>query len=200
MSRMERRLKERMVGAAILVGLVVVIVPEFLGGPPAAVDPPAPTAGRSLHTVTLDISHGAAAPPAAVPLPEPSGPVTRPAESGATPAQSAASSADAAAAGAVNGTAPVDPGVVSADGGADARRHAWSVQLGSFVSRANADNLVLTLRSQGFSAFELADGAGTAARYRVRIGPLAERAAAEAMEAKLKAAGHVGATAVPPGR
>jgi cell division protein FtsN len=34
----------------------------------------------------------------------------------------------------------------------------------------------------------------------VRIGPLAERAAAEAMQAKLKAAGHVGATAVPPGR
>jgi cell division septation protein DedD len=75
--------------------------------------------------------------------------------------------------------------------------HGWTVQLGSFASRANADKLARQVKGQGFSVFVSPGGSGAAQRYRVRIGPLADRIAATQTEAKLKALGHVG-TVVPP--
>jgi DedD protein len=71
------------------------------------------------------------------------------------------------------------------------------VQLGSFASRANADNLTRQLKGQGFSVFVLSGGSGTAARYRVRVGPLADRESAERTAAKLKSLGHVSSLVSP---
>jgi cell division septation protein DedD len=71
------------------------------------------------------------------------------------------------------------------------------VQLGSFASRANADKLARQVKGQGFSVFVSPGGSGAAQRYRVRIGPLADRTAATQTETKLRALGHVG-TVVPP--
>jgi cell division septation protein DedD len=73
------------------------------------------------------------------------------------------------------------------------------VQLGSFASHANADKLVRQLRAQGFVVYVLSGGSGSSLRYRVRIGPMADRAAAAQVMAKLKAQGHV-STLVPPAR
>ncbi len=67
--------------------------------------------------------------------------------------------------------------------------HGWAVQLGSFASRANADKLTRQLKSQGFAAYELSGGSGTSARYRVRVGPMADRNAAAQTAAKLKTLG-----------
>jgi cell division septation protein DedD len=66
------------------------------------------------------------------------------------------------------------------------------VQLGVFSIQANAEHLAQELRSQGFHALvsEMA-GAG-APRWRVRAGPVTERAAAEQLSARLRAAGHAG--------
>lgn len=51
----------------------------------------------------------------------------------------------------------------------------WSVQLASLSNRANAENLQKTLRSQGYNAYiRAADGTN-----RVFVGPLIERAEAE---------------------
>jgi cell division septation protein DedD len=72
------------------------------------------------------------------------------------------------------------------------------VQLGSFASHANADKLAHQVKGQGFTVFVLSGGSGAAQRYRVRIGPLADRGAAIQAEAKLKAMGHIG-TVVSPG-
>jgi DedD protein len=71
------------------------------------------------------------------------------------------------------------------------------VQLGSFASRANADNLTREVKGLGFSAFVLTGGSGTSVRYRVRVGPLADRETAERMAAKLKSQGHVGSLVAP---
>jgi DedD protein len=74
---------------------------------------------------------------------------------------------------------------------------AWAVQIGSFASAANADKLLRQLKSQGFSAYVSPSGVGVAARYRVRVGPLADRGAAAQMIVRLKGAGQI-ATLVPP--
>ena len=76
--------------------------------------------------------------------------------------------------------------------------HSWAVQLGSFVSRDNADKLARQLRAQGFGVYVLPGGSGPLLRYRVRIGPMPDRGAAAQTVAKLKSLGQV-ASLVPPG-
>jgi cell division septation protein DedD len=72
------------------------------------------------------------------------------------------------------------------------------VQLGSFVSRDNADKLARQLRAQGFVVYVLPGGSGALLRYRVRIGPMPDRSAAAQTVAKLKSLGQV-ASLIPPG-
>jgi len=72
------------------------------------------------------------------------------------------------------------------------------VQLGSFANRANADNFVHQLKAQGLTAYVSSGGSGPSLRYRVRIGPLANREAADRTASKLKSLGHV-STIVAPG-
>jgi DedD protein len=64
---------------------------------------------------------------------------------------------------------------------------AWAVQLGSFGNRDNAEKLQRELKTQGFSVYTSSQGLGPALRYRVRVGPLADRESAERIAAKLKA-------------
>ena len=68
----------------------------------------------------------------------------------------------------------------------------WTVQLGSFASRANADRLVRELQRKGFQASVSQSSGGGRRLYRVRVGPTADRTAAEQLTAKLRAAGHPG--------
>jgi cell division septation protein DedD len=64
------------------------------------------------------------------------------------------------------------------------------VQVGSFASKANAERLVRRLQASGGSFYVAPGGSGSALRYRVRMGPLADRGAAERALTKLKAQGH----------
>jgi cell division septation protein DedD len=57
--------------------------------------------------------------------------------------------------------------------------------------------LTRQLKGQGFSVFVLPGGSGSAVRYRVRVGPLADRESAERMAAKLKTLGHVSSLVSP---
>jgi cell division septation protein DedD len=68
----------------------------------------------------------------------------------------------------------------------------WMVQLGVFSIQANAERLAQELKSQGFRALVSENGGGGRPLWRVRAGPVAERAAAEQLSAKLRAAGHAG--------
>jgi DedD protein len=78
-------------------------------------------------------------------------------------------------------------------------RAAWAVQLGSFANRTNAENLSRQLKGQGFPVYVLPGGSGTSVRYRVRVGPLANRDAADRTAAKLKSIGHVSSLVAPAG-
>jgi len=211
---MERRAKERLIGASILGVLIVLIVPELLSGPkpaapvaepqrlPAAASTPAPT-----RTVTVDLATSKApaqndteAAAAAPPQPQPA--ATGP-QDATTPAASVPAALNAPSQAseappfrppppppAVESAAP--PPISRAGSGRGDASHGsgWSVQLGSFASRVNADNLVRQLKGQGFAVYVLSGGSGAATRHRVRVGPLPDRDAAERTAAKLKALGH----------
>ena len=212
---MDRRVKERLVGASILVLLLVLIVPELLSGPPPAgpVTPGLPVSTpEPVRNVTVELA--TSKPPAPEPLP--------------TPAEAAASAASAAAGGGSTGAsqaahpasiaamappraapptvttlpaaAPAGPAPQLETAASSPTSHAdraWAVQLGSFASRANVDKLVHQLKAQGFAVYVLSGGAGASVRYRVRIGPLADRGAAAQAVVKLKGLGHT-ASIVPP--
>jgi DedD protein len=239
---MDRRVKERLIGATILVALIVLIVPELLSGPkPAPVQPLAAGLPSPIRSVSVNLTTRKA-------IPEPqsadavTGPSARETQGGGAGASTAggtaprgasadASAPAAAGAGANAGAAGSGPVGASSTGsaptvatlkaqesaapvetaissprsagdravGSDAAgahgHRAWAVQLGSFASKANAEKLLHQLPGSGF--YLASSGSGASLRYRVRMGPLADRGAAERAVMKLKAEGHA-ATIVTP--
>jgi DedD protein len=63
----------------------------------------------------------------------------------------------------------------------------WVVQVGSFESQTNADNLVVQLRTAGFSAYTIAVTESSRTRYKVRVGPEIERQSAVRISAEIRA-------------
>jgi len=244
---MERRAKERLIGASILVVLIVLVVPELLSGPKPTASAPQPqrlpaaaSAPEPIRNVTVDLATSKApttaetdsaptpaapeaslqpASAATVPAPEPeseaaaTAPAAAPAPPtvGGPPYRGPAVSGPPDRGPADRGPAdrgPADRGPLESQGsspisktgsahGEVSRTPSWSVQLGSFASRANADNLVRRLKAQGFAAYILSGGSGAATRHRVRVGPLADRGAAERSAAKLKTLGHSSSLVAP---
>jgi DedD protein len=242
---MDRRVKERLIGASILVALVVLVVPELLSGPKPnmAPSPTLPAAApEPIRNVTVDLTTSKApANPEVEPgspeagassSAEPSGAsagTSTGATTGATTAATTGGSTAASTAYSPAAETPIAPSPAPAGSGASPSAHngapakqpprtaaaraasvesaatsptsaghgSWSVQLGSFASRANADNLTRQMKGQGFSAFVLTGGSGTSVRYRVRVGPLADRESAERIATKLKSLGHVGSLVAP---
>ena len=168
---MDERLKQRLVGAAVLVLAAVVFVPMLLdqggGGsqpptgiipqqPPEFVSPPLP-ADATARTVPLDSNRSATAPaPAARPAP----PVEQPATKTVTrPAPVA--------------PAPRESGMKSG----------FAVQVGSFSKVDNARGLRDKLVARGYTAMAKTSGSVT----RVYVGPQSSRAEAEKVLKKLLA-------------
>jgi cell division septation protein DedD len=63
------------------------------------------------------------------------------------------------------------------------------VQVGSYAREATAERLAKQLRDQGQRAFVMPVKSGGATLYRVRIGPMKDRASAEAALSDVKSAG-----------
>jgi DedD protein len=209
---MDRRVKERLIGASILVALIVLVVPELLSGPrtavPSATPPttfpanaPEPTRNVTLDLATSKATANSEADPAET-QGSPASAVSAAKGGEASPAAPApASPASAAPASAEPASAPptVSTPVETAAPSPISARANWAVQLGSFASRANADNLSRQLKAQGFSVYVLPGGSGASVRYRVRVGPLADRDSAERTAGKLKSIGHVSSLVAPAG-
>ncbi len=194
---MDNQLKHRLTGATILVLLIVLLVPEMLSGPQPAVTPAMLPAGARTEDVPIrsfDINvseresapaqaadPAAAAPtPAARPVPQ-AATATRPA--GEAPASSVAPTSPPSS------TPSPRPAVAPPRGGVTGT---YFVQLGSFSARNSASNLAARLKSSGFSATVTPVTAGGRTLHRVRVGPVGDRAAGEALAKRLRAAGHVG--------
>jgi DedD protein len=178
---MDRRVKERLVGATILGVLIVLLVPELLSGPKPAAAPAAnPT--QPVRSVTVDLTTRQSVAPTPIPPASPASAAPDPASvaGASTPPSAPAPAADAPTAVESAGSSPIS--TVS-----DTGHRGWALQAGSFASRENADKLVRQLKAHNYAVYVVSGGSGAALRHKVRIGPLADRAAAERLLAKLKA-------------
>jgi cell division septation protein DedD len=206
---MDRQLAERMVGAACLLAVLVMVVPSILDGNqepertgPEPVLPEVPDVRT--HTLILDDAERVppvpqprdmqGEPAGMLPADEPSpdtlsapvelqevAPVPPSAPEAQKPADAAPRDADKT----------VVPSVTAS---AEARKASgtgqWYVQLGVFASKQNAEGLAKKLKAGGFDTTVRKTSNG--AMLRVLVGPRADREAAVALAAKLKAAGFAG--------
>jgi len=210
-SFMDRRVKERLIGATILVVLMVLIVPELLSGPKRPMAAPSPAgAAEPVRNVTVDLATSKAMPAGEITASAASSPAEAPAgaaadeggraaEPGTPPptittlhAQQPAAVLENDATSPKSSKATAKTGVPRDTPPASGVHHNWAVQIGSFASYANAEKLERQLKAQSFSAFISSTGAGRKLRYRVRVGPMADRAAAEREAARLRKKGHSG--------
>lgn len=198
MALLDKVVKQRMVGALVLVALAVIFLPMLFSRedemrqvrveapeapaapilPQVQVEPVQVPEPQVLPEEPLIVEQSTA------PLQAPSTPIT-PAPS-ATPAPTPAPAAPAVAAKPatpapakveVKPAATVATAAKPAAGKIDANGLpvSWSIQMASLSNRASADNLQKTLRSQGYNAYiRSAEGMN-----RVYVGPLIERAEAE---------------------
>ncbi|WP_210014504.1 SPOR domain-containing protein [Pseudomonas palmensis] len=179
MALLDKVVKQRMVGALVLVALAVIFLPMLFTREDELrqvhVEAPAAPAVPALPQVQVE--------PVEVPEPqviqdealtaqEPSAPSTPIAPAPVVTAPTPAPAAPVTEA----KPAPAKP-VASAPAKVDGNGLpvSWSVQLASLSNRANAENLQKTLRSQGYNAY-IRSAEGT---NRVFVGPLIERAEAE---------------------
>ena len=177
---MERRVRERLIGASFLAALVVLVVPEILSGPKSLREPK--ISQVPIRNVTVDLSAPASAPVTAgfaTPTPAPPTPAP-PTPAPPTPAPPLT---QLPAQGAAPAAVPLD--------------HSWSVQLGSFAGHGNADKLLAEIHANQFPAYLSTIGAGSSHRYRVRVGPYKDRETALRALSKLKVLRHTGSI-VPP--
>jgi len=180
---MDPRIRERLVGAFVLVGVVVVLVPAVMKGPDRAVGDPAAAPTRSVEIV-LDGATTPGAGDGLVPEPE----MARPPPEQATAAKGKAGGAaqPTSAASTPRPQADTGPRVEAPTAPASPQSPAWAVQLGAFSSRAKAEQLVLELRSRGYSAFVLEYRADGQIYHRVRVGPEQDRGRAAAIAERLR--------------
>jgi DedD protein len=216
---MDKALKARLIGAAVLVAVAVLLIPELLSGRKsgnagdevAAVPP-------GTRTFTIELAGSGQAPPALV----------KPAsgsDSGAAPAQETppASGPASAIPDAARDSAPASPTdgkpanqPPARDAGAPAPvpqpaapdvkanppapaarttaaastvQGGWAVQVGAFSTAEKAGKLAAELKSAGYRAYVSPISRSGKTLQRVRVGPEADRSRAEGIAAKLKARG-----------
>ena len=200
---MDRALKERIIGAAVLVVFAVLVVPVFLDGPPESgeiVSERVPLPGQAVQdesrTVVLERDRDEPVPtpaPAAEPdaesqqikaQAEPAAASTQPEPEPQAKPESKPEPRPSPSP-ATTQQKEVAPAAESPTG-------MWAVQLGSFGNQQNAERLAADLRKQGFAAFLSQLSTDSGQLHRVRIGPQKDRESAEAMAARLAKAGHKG--------
>jgi DedD protein len=190
---LDTALRNRLTGAVILVLLAVLLLPELLtgaGGTAARTPSPAGATsegGAPLQTLQIDLSGTArgpagsappppevtdgqaeglevdpAAPPPVVRLPVPEA-ITMPPPTAAPPAAAPPKAA------------PVDPTATR-----------FYVQVGTFTTRERAEAARKDFTKRGFEVIINETTSGARRLHRVRIGPVADRAAAVALEARLR--------------
>ena len=168
---MEIGMKERLIGAVVLVLLGIIIIPLFLKGP--APETPTtqpltlpPASATAIQEYNMSLSAGTAAPAAAAATqatPATAAPAPTPVAAAKPPVQTiqrpAPSPAPAATAPAASGN--------------------WVVQAGSYGSEANAGKAVKALQQHGLHAFISRFQKGKQTFFRVRVGPYAKRGDAD---------------------
>jgi DedD protein len=181
----EASVKERLTGAVIFVAAVIVIVPEMFSGPgpqSTAVAPAQPAeAGPPLRTFSMTLNDSGELPAAPVAIAPSVQQVEQPAVSLPAAAQPPPVAAEPVA------TATTDPPAPEA--GTPATEDSWWLRVGIFGVRDNAERLAKRLRAEGIAVDLDKQVIGGKDMYRVRAGPVRDRAEALALQARLKASG-----------
>ena len=194
---MDSRLKQRLIGAAVLVALAVIFLPMLVQGPapdsgvsdvPLSMPdtPHATYETRDLPLVTpgnapdggavgMDSSHPAALPGASSPPVEAAG-----GDASSSQAVPASESTPAASAPLPPTTKPAGEMLPAPTAAGD-----YAVNLGTYATTAAADAVIGSLRASQLPGYREATTSNDKPAWRVRIGPYATRAAAEA--ARLRA-------------
>jgi DedD protein len=219
---MDRALKERVIGAVVLVVIAVLVVPVFLDGPPTdaqMVSEPVTLPGQNgqsheRQTIVLERDRDQPMPASArasemalkaAPPAVDHETATQPERDNPAPEPQAEPPADAGPASVAETKPAVEHQAAPArekpaeaaspppkQAEAQSATGMWAVQLGSFSNAENAERLAATLRSEGYAAFLSELHTGTGDLHRVRIGPQKDRDSAEAVAAKLGKEGHEG--------
>ena len=185
---METALRNRLTGAVILVLLAVLLLPELLTGAggtatrtpsPAGVTPEgdAPEGDAPLQTLQIDLSGTARGPAgSALQPPEVAAGLTDDLEvDPAAPPPVVRLPVPEASTTAPPTAAPVDPAATR-----------FYVQVGTFATRERAETAQKDLARRGFKVIINETTSGARRLHRVRVGPVADRAAAVALEAQLR--------------
>jgi DedD protein len=225
----ERLVKERLVGAAVLMAAAIILIPEMLSGPDQGKEADlgansgqaAAKSGEGggstrangnspIKTYTIDLSQSPGAraaqgidenraPPAEeIPTPLPAAAQESPAADPQVKPESTEESTRAAAVATQPQASDESPPAVVepptrtpppattsspsrtlASDAATPTSGGWAVQLGSFSKQSTAERLAGEMRTQGHDAFVMPVKSGAATLYRVRIGPMTDRASAE---------------------
>jgi DedD protein len=199
---LQEHLKERLTGAAILVLVVVLLVPEMFRGRPAlgSDSHAGPADGAPMRSYTIDLRDSPTTQPPTVSTP-PAAPAsdntpkdaTTAALPPATPVASvptapSAPLPDVAAANTPPEHAPAPKAPpASARAKIPAGKARYTVQVASFARRDFAERMVKQIRAKGFTV--QAVGPDDHGLYRVRSAPTLERAAAVALKEKMQARG-----------
>ena len=209
---MEQQAKERLTGGVILVVLLVLLIPELLTGPrPAPAPAPVQPDQAPMRSYTMDLGESpharepVAASTAAAPAREPPGAAnSAPAAPPVQPATLSAPSQTATASASEPAAQPPAPTMAVAHSAQRTPEHVaehaaggWTVQVGTFSSRDNAAHLIATLKSHGFSPLLSEATKNGHKLFRVRVGSERDRAAAQKLLARLKAAGQKGGEVIP---
>ena len=187
---MDRSLKERIIGAVVLVLFAVLVVPVFLDGPSTDAEiitesvslPGQNEQTRKSQTIVLERDRTEPVPTAA----NNGGSNNKPA---ATKKNRPAAENKPTSGPAKSQTKPADNKTLATNVSPTGM---WAVQLGSFSNQANAERLAADLRKQGYVAFLSQLQTESGQLHRVRIGPQKNRDGAETIAAKLTSAGHKG--------
>ena len=192
---MERKLKERIIGATVLVIFVVLVVPVFLDGPPergALVSERILLPGQAdQDTKTVVLNRGRVEP---IPAVNRDADASTPGDDSfsepkkESPVPGSVKEASPARADANSVPLPQNDVTTSAA----STTGMWAVQLGSFENKQNAEKLAADLRKQDYAAFLSQLKTGSGQLLRVRVGPQKDRESAEAMAARLLKVGHKG--------
>ena len=203
---MDTALRNRLTGAALLILLAVILLPEMLTGEGGARSVPTETVAgvdQPVQTYDFDLSEQAEVPPPAVEAPAPTPastvpPSLPPAAATTTPATPPpAAPVVAATPPKVESKPAVEPKPVTASKPVPAPETGYFVQIGVFSNQASANRLATELRKKKF-AVVVTKIDGAKPLHRVRVGPEPDRKAAEALAKRLASAGHKGSVVSTP--
>ena len=196
---MDSALKQRLLGAAVLIALAIIFVPMFLGNAPPKqesstvnMEMPLP-AERKFETRTVPVETPSPAPTAAdsnkVATVDTHAPVRTDAhpEDTATPLTAAPAKPELKPAAVAEPKAPALPTATPAATPASfAAPGRFAVNLGIYADQAHANALVAKVKKLGHPAYSEATEYQGKPALRVRVGPFADRALAETARLKIK--------------